>query len=223
MEIIKLTATRRTECGKGPSNRLRREGRIPAICYGRDLAATPVAVSPKSLLQVLGSEHGRNSVLELELEGGERLTVMVRDYSYHPITRELVHADFVQVKLDQPVEVDVPFRCVGKSKGVAAGGVLQQIFRRVPIRCLPEHIPAVIEADITELDVGASIKASALRVPEGAKVLLPDDQTVVVVNAPERAAEEGAGAAQAAAGQAAAAAAPAAKAAPAKGKEEKKK
>ena len=100
MEIIKLNASPRPEAGKGPSTRLRREGKIPAIAYGRDLAATPLAVSPKALLQVLGSAHGQNSVVELDVEGGEKLTVMVRDYAYHPITRELVHADFVQVKLD---------------------------------------------------------------------------------------------------------------------------
>src|SRR3954464_4220313 len=112
MEIIKLIASRRTESGKGPSNRLRRAGQIPATAYGRDTAAQSLAVSPKSVLQVLNSEHGQNSVVGLDVENGEqKLTVMVRDYSYHPVTRELEHADFVMVKLDQPVDVDVPFRC----------------------------------------------------------------------------------------------------------------
>src|SRR5437870_3186322 len=118
MEIIKLSASRREEAGKGPSNRLRREGKIPAVAYGRELNATHVAVSPKALLRVLGSDYGQNAVVELDIEGGDKVTVMVRDYDYHPITRELVHADFVQVKLDQPVDVDVPFRTVGKAKGV---------------------------------------------------------------------------------------------------------
>src|SRR4051812_25965654 len=124
MEIIKLQAANRPESGKGPSNRLRRSGQIPAIAYGRELAATPIAVSPKSLLQVLNSPHGRNAVVELDVEGKEKLTVMVRDYAYHPVTRALMHADFVQVKLDQPVDVDVPFLCTGKSKGVILGGIL---------------------------------------------------------------------------------------------------
>ncbi len=141
MEIIKLSATRRTESGKGPSNRLRREGKIPAVAYGRELhAAVPVAIAPKSLLQVLNSEHGQNAVVEMQIEGGDKLTVMVRDYDYHPITRELTHADFVQVNLEKPVDVEVPFHLIGKAKGVAEGGILQQIFRRVPVRCLPEKI-----------------------------------------------------------------------------------
>ncbi|AUX46710.1 50S ribosomal protein L25 [Sorangium cellulosum] len=216
MEIIKLNATRREDSGKSASSRLRRAGQIPAIAYGRELAPLSVAISPKALLQVLGSDHGKNSVVELAVESGETLTVMVRDYDYHPISRELIHADFVQVKLDQPVDVQIPFRCTGKPKGVVTGGVLQQIFRTIPVRCLPEKIPSFIEIDVTELDVGESYKASGLKLPEGVKVLLADDQTIAVVNAPEKAgAEEEA---KPAAGAPAAAAAPAGgAAAPAKG------
>jgi len=211
LEIIKLSATRRLESGKGPSRRLRRAAQIPAICYGKDLPALPVAVSPKSLREVLGSAHGKNSVLELAVEGHGNLTVMVRDFGYHPISRELTHADFLQVKLDQPVDIEVPVRCVGKSKGVASGGILQQIFRSLPVRSLPEKIPAVIEVDISELDLGDTIKAGAVKLPEGVKVRLPEDQTVVVVAIPEKA-EEGAAApgAPGAPAAAAAAAAPAA-------------
>lgn len=225
MEIIKLNATRREESGKGASSRLRRAGQIPAIAYGRELAPLPVAISPKALLQVLASDHGVNSVVELAVENGEALTVMVRDYDYHPISRQLIHADFVQVKLDQPVDVEVPFRCVGKPKGVVTGGVLQQIFRKIPVRCLPEKIPSVIEIDVTELDMGESFKAGSLKLPEGVKTLLADEQTIAVVNAPEKgAAEEEAKAAGAAgAGAPAAGKAAAAGGKAAGGKEEKKK
>jgi len=190
MEIIKVSAARRPESGKGPSARLRREGKIPAIAYGRDLAATRLAVSPKDLLQVLGSEHGQNAVLELALDSGEKVTAMVRAYSYHPITRDLLHADFISVKMDQPIDVDVPFKCTGKSKGVIQGGILQQVYRRLPIRCLPADIPAFLEVDITELDVGDSLKLNQIKIPEGVKVRLPEDQTVVVIAAPEKAGEE---------------------------------
>ena len=165
MEIIKLNAAPRPESGKGPSHRLRLAGKIPAIAYGRDLKATPLAVSPKGLLQVLSSDHGQNAVVELDVEGGETITVMVRDYSYHPVTRELQHADFMRVLLDQPVEVEIPFRCVGKSKGIVLGGVLQQVFRKLPVVCLPERIPAFIEIDITELDMGESLKANRSTCP----------------------------------------------------------
>src|SRR3954470_13082955 len=106
------------------------------------------------------------------------------------MTRELQHADFVQVKLDQPVNVEVPFRTTGKAKGIILGGILQQIFRRLPVSCLPERIPAFIEADVTELDMGDSLKANQLKVPEGVTLRLSDDQTIAVVAMPEKAEEE---------------------------------
>jgi large subunit ribosomal protein L25 len=217
MEIIKLNATPRPLSGKGPSRRLRKTAQIPAVAYGRELAATTLAVSPKALLSVLTSPHGKNSVVELDVQGGEKLTVMVRDYSYHPISRELMHADFVQVKLDQPVDVEVPFICTGKSKGVVGGGILQQIYRRIPVRALPAQIPVSIEVDITELDIGDSLKTPQIKVPEGVKLRVPEDQTVVVVNAPEKVVEEEPkpGAAAAAGAPGAPAAAGAAPAAPA--------
>ncbi len=212
MEIIKLTATRRSEHGKGSSRRLRRSAQIPAIAYGKELAATALAVSPKALLGVLTSPHGNNSVVELDVEGGDKLTVMVRDYSYHPLTRELQHADFLQIKLDQPIEVDVPFICTGKAKGLVSGGILQQVFRRSPIRALPEKIPVGVEVDVTELDINDSLKASQIKLQEGVTIRLSPEQTVVVVAAPEKAGEEEAAkaAAPGAPGAPAAAGAPAA-------------
>ena len=211
MEIIKLNATRRAESGKSPSRRLRKTAQIPAIAYGRELAATMLAVAPKALRAVLTSPHGKNSVVELDLEGKETLTVMVRDYAYHPISRELVHVDFVQVKLDQPVDVEVPLLMTGKAKGIVKGGILQQIFRRIPVRALPEKIPVQVEIDVTELDMGEALKAGQIILPAGVTVRLPEDKTVVVVAAPEKATEEEtkAAAAPGAAAPAAAAAAPA--------------
>jgi large subunit ribosomal protein L25 len=223
MEIIKLNATPRPLSGKGPSRRLRKSAQIPAVAYGRELKATQLAVSPKALLGVLTSPHGKNSVVELHVEGGDNLTVMVRDYSYHPLTRELQHADFLQIKLDQPIDVEVPFICTGKAKGLVSGGILQQVFRRIPIRALPEKIPVSVEVDVTELDMNESLKASQIKLTEGVTIRLPAEQTVVVVAAPEKATEEetaakpGAPGAPGAAPAAGAAAAPATGAAPAKG------
>jgi large subunit ribosomal protein L25 len=220
MEIIKLNATRRTETGKGPARRLRKSGQIPAIAYGRELAATQLAVPPKALLAVLESAHGQNSVVELDVEGKEKLTVMVRAYAYHPISRNLLHADFLQIKLDQPIDVEVPLHTTGKAKGLVEGGILQQVFRKIPIRALPEKIPVDVTVDVTDLGMGESLKALQIKLPEGVTIRLPEDQTVVVVAAPEKVTEEetkaAAPGAPAAAGAAAAPAAGAA-AAPAKG------
>lgn len=186
MEIVKLDAKARPLSGKGPAKRLRQEGQIPAVAYGKNLAATSIAISPKLLLKTLESEHGKNSVLELNVDGGSKITVMIRDYSYHPVSRELLHADFIQIQLDQSVDAEVPFECVGKPAGVVLGGVLQQVFRKLPVRCLPEQIPTKIQADVSSLGLNALMKVGDLQLPEGVSVRLPAEQTIASVSAPER-------------------------------------
>jgi large subunit ribosomal protein L25 len=221
MEIIKLSAERRAESGKGPASRLRRAGKIPAIAYGatagKGTSATPLAVSPKELRSILASVYGQNSVIELSMTGSQPITVMVRDYSYHPVTRELVHADFMQVQMDAPVDVDVPCKTIGKAPGVQAGGRLEMIFRRIPIRCLPDKIPSVIEIDVEGLELNETVKARQLVLPEGVTVRFPEDKTLAVVHQPEKATEEETAAAEAAAAAATpGAAAPAAAEEPSK-------
>src|SRR4051794_10544397 len=135
MEIIQVGAKARSESGKMAAKRTRREGQIPAIAYGKELAALSLVVSPKQVSEILKSKHGKNTVVELGVEGGEKLTVMLRDYSVHPVSREFLHADFVQIKLDQPVDVEVPFLLKGKAAGVVLGGVLRQVYRKLPLRC----------------------------------------------------------------------------------------
>jgi large subunit ribosomal protein L25 len=219
MEIVKLAAQKRVEQGKGPSRRLRVEGKIPAVAYGKKLAATPLAVDPKALRVAITGAHGLNNVIELDVEGKEKITAMVREYSHHPVSRAYLHVDFLQVDLGEPVDVSVPFKLVGKAKGIVLGGILQQVVRALPVRCLPQKIPTVIEADVSDLGLNDSLKVSQLKLADGVSVRLGAEQTVASVVAPEKNVEEEKAAAAAPAGKdAKAAAAPAAKAAAAPAK-----
>lgn len=206
-----VTANPRTETGKGAARRLRKSGQIPAVAYGKGLPATTLSVTPKDVVTVLKSERGQNTVLEVKVNGGGDLLVMIKDYTYHPVTRSLEHVDFVEVKLDQTVDVDVPLVTHGKAAGVTLGGLLRQVFRTIPVRCLPDRIPLTIETDVTELKLGDSIATKDLKLPEGVEVRLSAEQTLVSVVAPEKdrseeAAATGAAAAPAAGGKAPAAA-----------------
>lgn len=185
MEIIKMKAEPRKGTGKSVAVRLRRGGHIPAVAYGKGAETLHLAVSPKELLGVLKSEHGKNSVVELGVAGSP-LTVLVRDYSYHPVSRDLLHVDFIHIKLDEEVDVEVPFVTFGKCAGVVAGGQLRIVFRMLPIRCLPEKIPTKIEYDVTNVQLNEAVHASQVALPEGVKIRLPDEQTVASVVAPER-------------------------------------
>ncbi|HLV64726.1 MAG TPA: 50S ribosomal protein L25 [Polyangiaceae bacterium] len=192
MQIIKLSATRRTENGKGSARRLRREGRIPAVAYGQHLPTQSLAVSPTELSQVLTSERGRNTVVELDVEGKDRLTVLLREYQHHPVTRALLHADFVQIALDKEVDVEVPLELVGKAQGVVLGGTLRQVFRKLPVRCLPERIPVKLTHDVTALGLDQHVATRDLELPEGVSVRLPPEQTLVAIVQEKAAPEEAA-------------------------------
>lgn len=211
MDLRKISASAREGKGKGEAARLRRSGRIPAIAYGKKLAAQALAVAPEELRSVLTSERGRNTVIELDVDGKNKLTVLLRDYQHHPVSRAILHADFVQIALDEPVDVQIPLEMTGKPVGVVKGGVLRQVFRRIPVRCLPQKIPVKIVHDVTELDLDGHVPAKALALPEGVEVRLPAEQTVIAIVTEKAAPEEEETAAPAAA--AGAAGAPAAGAA----------
>ena len=219
MELMKVSATCRTESGKSAARRLRQAEQIPAVAYGRKSSAQPLAVSPKRLLDVLAASHGRNTVIEISLDNGENFPALLCDYQYHPVTRTLLHADFLKISLTEPVDVEVPFETFGKCKGVIGGGVLHVVFRRLPVRCLPDKIPVKISYDVTELDLDGHVAAKDLPTPEGVSLRLPPNQTVLAVVSekapPEEEVAAGAAAAAAAAPGAAAAAPGAAAATPA--------
>lgn len=181
MELRKVTASPRGTSGKGPARRLRKEGLIPAVAYGKSLKAQSLSVSPKDLVDVLTSDFGQNTVIELNIEGQSPLTVLLNEYQYHPVDRHLLHADFVQIDLNQPVEVQVPFELTGKSKGVVMGGTLRQVFRNLPVKCLPQKIPVKISHDVTELDLDDHVAVKDLSLPDGVTVELAPARTVAAV------------------------------------------
>jgi large subunit ribosomal protein L25 len=213
MQTIKLSAQSRTESGKGSIRRLRATGQIPAVAYGPKTATTHLSLSPKEITTVLGTEYGRNSVIELDIAGARKMTVLLVDFQYHPVTRSLLHADFKEIQADEPIDLEVPFETTGKPKGVTAGGVLRQVYRKLPVRCLPSAVPVKITHDVTELELDQSVAAKDLALPAGVSVRLPPEQTVAAVVIEKKMGEEP----EAAPGAAAAGAPAAAGAAPAAG------
>lgn len=198
MELSKVSAVVRTAGGKGAARRLRSAGQIPAIAYGNGLEPRMLSVAPDEVIRVLESELGVNSVIELEVDGKEKLNVLLSEYQYHPVSRKLLHADFIQIDLNKPVETKVPLELTGKPQGVVMGGKLQQIFRQIPVRCVPTKIPAKVTHDITELQIEQHVAAADLKLPEGVEVLLPPKRTLATIAADRRAknAEEGEGEAE---------------------------
>jgi len=178
MELRKLTANARQELKKGAVRRLRASGKIPAVAYGKQLEPRSLSVSPTEVEAILHSDLGRNTVIELDVDGKDKLTVLLNQYQYHPVSRHLLHADFYQISMKDQLRIEVPFELVGRAKDVVMGGPLRQVLRKLPVRCLPEHIPVKITYNVTELDLEQHVHVEELELPEGVTVDLPPKQTV---------------------------------------------
>jgi len=181
METVELQATLRTPAGTSGARSLRREGKIPATCYGRAMEPMSVAIVPSELSKALGGSLGANAPVTLCVDNGKKLLVMLQDHQRHPITRRLMHADFRVIDPKEEVVVTVPFKLVGRSKGVVIGGSLRQITREVKVRCLPEAIPAELTFDVTEMDIKSRAMLSQVQPPEGVKVVFKQDMLICQV------------------------------------------
>jgi large subunit ribosomal protein L25 len=183
MEFHRIDVILCSERGKGPFVRFRRAGKVPVVVYGGDRESTSITINPKDLLTALNGPWGRNVVFEVTVEGEKPFPALLADYSYHPLNRSLLHVDFLSIDLNKPVDVDIPFLAVGKAAGVVEGGSLRQIFRTLPITCLPSMIPQSIEFDVSEMNQNDVRKVSDLQLPEGVTLRLPAELTVVAVDA----------------------------------------
>lgn len=201
MESTTLKASPRELSGKGPARRLRAEGKIPSVAYGGKSDTLNLAIDHDALKDILLSPRGRNTVITLDVEGGAQHQVMVKDYTVHPVSRRLLHADFMTLDESKPVVVEVPFVTTGKSKGVGAGGTLLVNVRSLRLKCLPKAIPAHIEHDVTELEINDVVKVRDLSLPEGTESIEPAERKILIV-APPRVMDAAAAEGEAAAGEA---------------------
>ena len=180
-----LSAKLRQERGKGPARRLRAQGLIPAVVYGQKREPTHVAVDPAAITKAIATPHKLNTLITLKVDGADK-RVLLREYEVDPVSRELLHADFLEVELGQAVKVDVPIVTTGKAEGVVAGGILTVSAHDIAVEALPDRIPVAIEVDVTPLKIGGSIHIADVKAPEGVKIKYATNFTVAVVTAPEK-------------------------------------
>jgi large subunit ribosomal protein L25 len=216
MEITELAVQVRKEQKKGPARRLRQQGFVPAIFYGRSAENILLAVNNKELLKLHKDKKDHSFIKLIIDDGGSKIEKLslIKELQVQPLTGKFYHADFYEVDLKHKLTFEVSLRYVGKSIGVENGGELQHIKREVKVSCLPANLPNHIDVDVTALDIGDSFKVKELILAEGITVLDPPDAAVAAVAVikvakatPE---EEAAAAAKAATAEAATAATPAA-------------
>ncbi len=190
MDQLTLSAEPRTTSGSRRARRMRREGRIPAVVYGREVEATPVSVDARDLYAALHTEAGLNALINLQVDGEKILTV-AREVQRHPVRGDVIHLDFVNISLTEAIEAEVGIDIEGTPKGVVDdGGVMESVRNSVLIEALPTNIPSGITLDVSALEIGDSLKVSDLPEIEGVTYVEDEDATIVTVLAPRLPEEE---------------------------------
>lgn len=183
-----MEVTLRAEAGREPgsrsSRRLRRQGMVPAVIYGKDLEPVSVAVDAHDLYVALHTEAGVNALINLETEGGEPHLTMAREVQRHPVRGEITHVDFVTISLTEKTQVEVAIELTGESAGVREGGIIETIRNIINVSALPTDIPQSIVVDISELAIGDTLRISDLPAIEGVEYLGDADDPVVTVVTP---------------------------------------
>ena len=151
--------------------------------YGAGQEPQTIAVDPKQMRRILNSETGHNSIFDLSLDG-DAGKVMIVDWQYEPIKGALLHVDLKRIAMDKVLRVSVPIVLKGEAPGVKLqGGILEQMLREVEIECLPADIPGHIDADVSKLEFGQTIRVSDLPHDDKVKFITDENQAVAHVTA----------------------------------------
>ncbi len=200
----KITATRRSDAGKGASRRLRRAGQVPGILYGNNIDPLNIQLDHEDLILAAKNEWFFSSVLDLDVEG-EMQRVLVRDWQMHPYKQHMLHMDFLRIDENAEINVNVPLHFLNQDEspaGKASGVVISHNMTEVEVACLSKDLPEYIDVDLANLEEGDLIHLSEVKLPEGVEsVILRQgeeyDQPVVSAHAmkvevePETEAETG--------------------------------
>jgi large subunit ribosomal protein L25 len=180
----KLKAERRDGAGKGVARKIRAAGRVPAIVYGHGIDPLPISVDSRELFHVLHTDAGLNALVDLRV-GQDHFLAMAREVQRDHLRGQFLHVDFLRIARDERISVEVPIHLVGESHGVKEGGVVEHHLWTLHVECFPQDVPDAIEADITNLGIGESLRVSDLDIPDALTLLTPPDETVVSVVTPQ--------------------------------------
>jgi large subunit ribosomal protein L25 len=185
---IVVEVEKRDATGKNAANRLRAQDLIPAVLYGgtREMGNFALTVPRKTLATLLNKGLHSNAIFKLQLKGTkDQREVMIRDLALDPVTRHMLHVDFVRVLLDRKLRVKSDVEVVGIAAGVKEGGILNIVTHEILIECLPADIPESIKVDVTEMKVHDSFRVADLKVGDKIRVLESADRVIAHVGVPK--------------------------------------
>ena len=168
----------RAVLGSAESRRLRKQGLIPGVLYGRE---QPIAISipERDLRAALTTKGGLNAVLDVVVEGGKAHSSVLKEYQQDRVRGQITHVDLQEVRLDQPIHATGPVHLTGEAAGTKEGGVLSQVTTELNVEALPMEVPEHIDVDISEMHMGDSFRLSSLPTIEGVTFLDDLEETVL--------------------------------------------
>jgi large subunit ribosomal protein L25 len=178
----------RVVLGSAESRRLRKQGLIPGVLYGRE-RPHPISIVERDLRNALTGDSGMNAVLDVVIDGGSVHSSVLKEYQLHNVRGTITHVDLQEVRLDQPIHATVTVHLVGEAAGTKEGGVLSQGINEVNVEALPMEVPALLEFDVSELQINDTARLDQLILPEGV-TLLDDPDTVLAGVSPPTVLEE---------------------------------
>jgi large subunit ribosomal protein L25 len=182
---MKLSVFPRTLGKKSEINRIRREGDIPAVLYGRDQSMKSFflkGVELQAILRKLKSGLLATTLFELH-EGAHVFKALIKEVQYHPTTYAILHVDFLLIDEKMPLAVNVPIQITGLAEcaGVKLGGFMRQVIRSLKVSCLLRDMPTELVLDVAALGLGQSMRLSDLAIPAGVKPLAKMNEVAVVI------------------------------------------
>jgi large subunit ribosomal protein L25 len=175
----------RDQFGSRASRRLRREGQVPGVVYGKGGEAQPFQIGERDLRNLLGEGH---NLYDLTIDGGKAIPVVIKEQQLHPLRGDIVHIDCLEVRLDEEIQSEVPIELEGtdNAPGVKEGGVLEHVTREVTVEALPTEIPERIDVDVSEMVIGDTISLASVPAPPGTKFMVdePEEITIATLSPP---------------------------------------
>lgn len=169
MEVNTIYCTKREAVGSHASNRLRAEGMVPAVVYGRGNESVSLTLPGHTIEQELRKHH---RVFVLSVDGAEQ-PVYLKDVQIDAITDQPLHVDFLRIAMDQPIALEVELVYIGNPKGATKGGSLVFDRTRMAVLAMPDRIPHELQVNVANVDVGDQITAGDLKLPDGVQLNCP--------------------------------------------------
>ncbi len=187
MELQKLAIDIREEAdGKGANHRLRKTGQVPVVLYGGNKESVSGQVNEKEFVQLIRGRGGEHAIVQLECSGQPALNspAMLKAVQHHPIRGNVLHADFMRIRLDERIRTVVPLVLTGQPKGVVEGGIIDHQVRELEVECLALEVPEQITVDVSGLGIGDVIHVANIEIPANVTLLTETDRAVATVLAP---------------------------------------